>query len=307
MKAAETHLAGLALLLSARRLKGGTYTERNDVDGSEELTDSLAIFISALHSRVSLVKKPSVAAEMIGIIRNWQKPNVSDLLGRLSLLRFIPAFLLPPPSTIDLRQLVDVSEILAATRVVTQDRDNTFASGRYIGMEIAEVWRNGAALPLLFQMTNAHTSMPTQCGKSGSCPPIFSTLSGMLAAVELYLGTVLRMLDVGWAPFTELGPYTLGVLVRDLGHSRVSVDGLDVSRRDLWFWKAFIAWASLACLHHHDGAVEALLHEWIRDWSEISGVRDWEDAKNVLRRVAWPEIIDQGSRFEALWKDIAVD
>lgn len=219
---------------------------------------------------------------MIRIIRDWQKLNVSDLLGRLSLLRFIPAFLLPPPPTIDLQQPVDVSDILAATRVITQDRDTTFTSGRYIGMEIAEVWRNGAALPLLFQMTNAHTSMPTHCGKSGSYPPVFSTLSGILAAIELYLGTVLGMLRVGWAPFTELGPYTLGVLVRDLGHSRVSMDGLDASRRDLWFRKAFIAWAGLDCLHHDDGAVEALLQEWIRDWSEVSGVRDWEDAKNVL-------------------------
>ena len=268
---------------------------------------SLVIFISALHSRVSLLKKTSVAAETIRVIRNWEKLNVNDLPGRLSLLRFLPAFLLLPPSTIDLRQSVDVSEILAATRVVTQDRDNTFASGKYFGMEIAEVWRKGTPLSLLFQLTNAHISMPTHGRKSGSWSPVLSSLSGMLAAVELYLGTVLGMLDVGWKSFTELGPYTLGVLVRDLGHSRGRMDGWDVSRRNLWFWKAFVACASVVCIHDHKGAIEALLYKWIREWSEDSGVRDWEDAKNVLGRAAWPEIVDQGGRFEALWKNIMVD
>lgn len=80
----------------------------------------------------------------------------------------------------------------------------------------------------------------------------------------------------------DLAPYTLEVLTRDLEHYRGSMDGWDADYRDLWFWKAFIAWASIGCIRGGDEVMEVLLYKWIREWSATIGIRDWE-----MRERSW--------------------
>ena len=230
-----------------------------------------------------------------------------DLPGRLSLLRTLPSFLVAPPSTSRFQKPVDVSAILASARVATQDCDYCFGSEESLPMQMEMMWIRGYCLPLLAELANAHISTSTHVEENVNEPPVFSSLSSMLAATELYLGTVLRVIDVEWKPYVNLAPYTIRVLVRDLVTSSGSIGAWDAAHRDLWFWKAFVAWASMSLVPGGVGDMEILLYTCIREWSQTWGILDWEDARNVLRRVVWPEVNPHAIPFEAMWMDIMIE
>ncbi|SPO06801.1 uncharacterized protein DNG_09495 [Cephalotrichum gorgonifer] len=304
LAAAETHLVGLVSLLNARLMEGRVRLEGSGVDGDEELTDRCVIlfaaFMGCIYSRVKFYhENPAV----IEVLDHCHERDVNGFPTRLAIFRSIPAFFILPATSSSLQQPVDVSRLLDSIRQMTRESDVIRSSEDDSTDTVDKVWRRGTATYLCIEAIKVHTSSYVYSGRNrAGSSPVRSTLSGMLAAKMLYLGTVLGMLDLGWKPLTLLVPHVLRVIVRDLRQ------GGGDKYRDLWLWKAFLACITLSafpgCL---EVEMEVFLHKSIQSWSQTAGIREWEDAKQVLGRIVWPDVVDQDGRFDDLWEHIITD
>ena len=224
---------------------------------------------------------------------------------RLTAIRMMATYYLPPAEGM-LRRSVDVSGIITNIRCATRYFEGFIVpSGTSKEMPDPELEKSYRPL-LCFELMNAHMSSYTNtCDTESSFgSPVFSSLSGLAAAMQLYLAAILGMINVGWKPFRALATYTASIITRDLRDSAGDLEGWDTDRRDLWLWKAVSGFTGLAVVHGHDEAMKSPFGSWILLWCEHTGLRDWSGAREALDRVAWPRTVARGLDMENLWQDI---
>lgn len=216
----------------------------------------------------------------------------------------VPTYFLPPPGPHDLRRPVDVAAVIANIRHATRIFE-MYAVAPDGHAEKSDLELEKSIRPLLyFEVVKTHVSSYTRRSRSSGTTPVFSSLSGLTAAMHIYLGVILGMLDVDWKPFRDLTPYIAGVIIRDFRDETGEMEGWDTDCRDLWLWKALAGWAGLVVVDGHEEAIKSPFCVWIRQWSEHTGVRDWRGAQEALGRVAWPHTVARGLDMEKLWQDI---
>ncbi|PNP43492.1 hypothetical protein TGAMA5MH_04464 [Trichoderma gamsii] len=82
-------------------------------------------------------------------------------------------------------------------------------------------------------------------------------------------------------------------------------------RASLWFWKAFLGAYSLFRASHHGQRIETWargprnhLQFCVKTWAQVSTMREWADAKTVLRQVCWPMASPEDHLAESMWNGI---
>lgn len=264
-------------------------------------------FIAAVNTRIESLKNspPELRPERpeedlrAGYLRSYNNLHV-----RLTALRIMPAYFIPPATTHDLRRPVDVSGVIEQIRFATRNFEGHVATGLHPETRFdAELEKNNPP-HICFEILKAHMSSCTRGGEGFGGPPVFSSLSGIMAAMQLYFGAVVGMINVDWKPIRALIPYTVSVLVRDLRDGTGDMEGWDNDRLDLWLWKAVAGWVGLAVIQGHEEAMQSPFCWWIRQWSEHTCIRDWKGAREALDRVVWPRTVARGLDMDGLWQDI---
>ncbi|KAJ4128038.1 hypothetical protein NW768_008322 [Fusarium equiseti] len=326
---AETHMDGLMRFMDLHRPPHITEPIEHNVDDElanryvllfvtlptpspKPLTESSAYnFIHGFKSRVEDVlingsvaksgQKPAPAL-VEKLMHEWHKHEVQGLDIRLKALKMLPFFFsdLPPGSRfveIDGTEIVECLKTLTATsrmRAQAMDFDDQ-----------QMIWQEGAATRLLLLVVGAHIESISSDKKKASSSRLRSSLaspwSGLNAAAGLYLHSILKFWNAGDPIEPHLHRRVLFILYQDLE--------LDQRRSrvlsDLWLWKAFVGAMSLdRAAASADGMLDemqAVYQGFVRGWSAVTKITDWEIAKLALSVVVWPEVFQYEDMARGLW------
>lgn len=131
-----------------------------------------------------------------------------------------------------------MSAIISELRNVTEDLERARTPREYpLERPDAEqpeaVWKKSKSSGLCVEVVKAHMSSYSRGSKRTGGQLESGALSGMVAAMELYMAAVLDMLDVKWKSLRDLAPYIVSVIVRDLRDEMVGFEEWDGYWRDL--------------------------------------------------------------------------
>lgn len=144
-------------------------------------------------------------------------------------------------------------------------------------------------------------------------PELTSSWCGMVTSGGLYLYTAGGIWNEPQPIYQRLFRSLLLILRRDLRQTETAmIQGLYHS--EFWIWKAFIGAFAIAKAGEEDSKLRSdkelqLLRRYfisaIRTWSEVVGVRDWQNAKCSLGSIVWPQDFPGESLAEKLWGEAA--
>ncbi|KAL4795204.1 hypothetical protein BDV19DRAFT_363307 [Aspergillus venezuelensis] len=266
--------------------------------------------------------------QAIKLYQKWHGMEYAGLETRLKAMRMFPYFFTPPPPSIprNKRIVVDAIPIIKCLANITETLDKVRAN-ETSEQHMHRVWNDGGSTRLLLVLVTSHVSCfladdEPDFGKSKNCG---TSWGGIAAAMELYMHSVLGIMNNGAPIECRLLYRILGILQRDIEETRH--DGLTVSNengllRSLWLWKAFTGIMAIARSQHACELVPLSLSRppatldpgpcggcscshprqwqerlqiicnWFRDcarsWSVASGMTAWEDVESLLAEIAWP-------------------
>ncbi|CEL04211.1 hypothetical protein ASPCAL05342 [Aspergillus calidoustus] len=343
--AAETHLNGVMALFGSREDADGVCDSSDDIEG--ELADRYLIltscFVLILKSRLEDFKlflatqgidpsQDASSAEALKLMKTWHGLEHGGLDTRLKAMRLFPYFFAPPPT--DRRpRMIDASPVLDCLRTITTTVD--WARMDPSPAQLHHVWNDGGPTKLLLDLVNSHVasyardgthtaSRSSPAGTTAADPPsesrtpVYSSWSGLSAAGELYIHSVLGIMNAGSPLECRLLHRVALILQRDVQQTRADLGG-DGVVQSLWFWKVFLG--GLALHRHVSVDVETVvrgcagelegLYRWFRGcakgWSAVTGLSHWGDVQCVLARVTWPGVLPAGEVDYAAhaWAQIA--
>ncbi|KAL2796268.1 hypothetical protein BJX66DRAFT_324199 [Aspergillus keveii] len=346
--AAEIHLNGVMALFDSREDADGVRGSSDDLE--TELADRYLIltscFVLILKSRLEDFKfflatqglnstQDASSAQALKLIKTWHGLEHGGLDTRLKAMRLFPYFFSPRPTNRRPR-MIDAWPIINSLRTITETVDN--ARINPTPEQLQHVWNDGGPTRLLLDMVNAHvdsfarddknekasnSSPPsTNDASSKQKPPIYSSWSGLSAAGELYIHSVLGLMDSGKPLKCRLLYRVLLILKRDVEQTRDELrgDGGTILQ-SLWFWKVFVG--ALALYRHFVSESKAIvcrcareleeLYRWFRGyaraWSAVTGRTHWDDVQCVLARMTWPNFLPLREEDEAgqAWARIALE
>jgi hypothetical protein len=235
-------------------------------------------------------------------MHEWHKHEMQGLDIRLKALKMLPFFFsdLPPGAKfveIDGTEIVECLATLTATsrmRAQAMDFDDQ-----------QMMWQEGAATRLLLLVVGSHiesiSSDRKTIASAESRSSLASSWSGLNAAVGLYLHTILRFWNAGDPIETHLHRRVLFILHQDLELDRRCSRVLS----DLWLWKAFVGAMSLDRAAASAGGaldeMQVVFEGFVREWSLVSRITDWEIARLALSAVVWPEVFQYEDMARELW------
>ncbi|GKU06706.1 unnamed protein product [Fusarium langsethiae] len=173
------------------------------------------------------------------------------------------------------------------------------------------LWLEGTAVKLVVASIEAHVeSMPGQSDKhhkEKSSDGMKSSWSGLFIAAELYVHQVLGLWTLDVPLEVKFHSHTLGYLSWDLDRSHSCLEAGSTAASNFWFWKAFVGAFSLA--RHIETDRQVVLYplrrqfiKLIYKWSEATGIKTWEEAREVLVSIVWPKsAFVHGSLAEMIW------
>ncbi|KAL4919241.1 hypothetical protein BDW62DRAFT_179712 [Aspergillus aurantiobrunneus] len=344
---AETHLNGTMALFDSRGQVEGACRGIHDIEA--ELANRYLLltscFLLAMKSRkedfilfrAAQGINPNNEGSSAGyqqLMKLWQGMEYGGLDTKLKALRLFPYLFTPPP--LDRQpKIVDALPVIDCLRAITEtaDRIRTNPTTEHAH----QVWNAGGPTKLLMVLVTSHISSfakekdddenrgPSGSGKSCQTPLLLSSWSGISAAAELYMHSVLNILNAGAPLECRLLHHILLILKRDIDKARGDMSGEDGKLcQSLWFWKVFIGVFALMLAtsqHRHivrpfgkcSYACSADLHglyEWFRNcaraWSAVTGTMDWEDVQFTLATLAWPSALPRdGNDYAAnMWAEI---
>src|SRR3569833_350843 len=141
--------------------------------------------------------------------------------------------------------------------------------------------------------------------------PIMASWTSFVTSYGFYF----IMLLGGSQPESLYGPgvvrHMTTILHRELARSESDMEN-GMINRDLWLWMVFPAAGVLARAQDRPQAdreyctddfreARQWLESRIRLWSHVTGVTDWNGAKQALRRVLWPEGLPGADFMESVW------
>ncbi|KAL5334974.1 hypothetical protein BJX70DRAFT_391011 [Aspergillus crustosus] len=335
--AAETHLNGIMALFDSREQ---TDTASNSIDDIEdELADRYLLltscFVLALKSRLEdfiLFRATQGIApnhDPLTLMKTWHELEYGGLVTRLKAMYMFPHFFSLPPAN-RRPNMIDAVSIIDCLRTITETVDLVHRSPDTEHAD--QVWNNGGPTRLMLLLVTSHvesltkdedntdnkTRTPTYKEENGRLP---SSWSGLAAAAELYMHSVLTIMNAG-APLECRLLYRICLVIkRDLEQTRVDLRENREHQRSsqsqyLWFWKVstgLVALARSQYQHMTTGMkcscevdLEAL-HAWFRgcarEWSVITEMVEWDIVRRVLVGVAWPATLSKDGEG----KDHAMD
>ncbi|KAL3439974.1 hypothetical protein BJX65DRAFT_291310 [Aspergillus insuetus] len=343
--AAETHLNGVMALFDSREDADGVWDSSDDIE--RELADRYLIltscFVLILKSRLEDFKvllatqglnsnQDASSAAALRLMKTWHGLEYGGLDTRLKAMRLFPYFFAPPPT--DRRpRMVDVSPIVECLKTITDTVDQ--ARLNPTPEQLHHVWNDGGPTRLLLDLVNTHVDSFARDDKdekasSRSGPrhpslkpksPLYSSWSGLSAAGELYIHSVLGLMDSGNPLECRLLYRVLLILKRDVEQTRGDLGGYSESMlQSLWFWKVFLG--ALALYSHFTADMEAVLcgcgeelkkiyglfRGYARDWSAVTRLTQWDDVQAVLGKITWPSFLPSGEEDYAghAWAHIAL-
>ncbi|KAL2847865.1 hypothetical protein BJY01DRAFT_163908 [Aspergillus pseudoustus] len=353
LAAAETHLDGVMALFDSHDQRAGTDGGIDDLDA--ELANHYLIltscFFLALKSRLDdfiLLRESqqgidadnndrSSPEKALKLYKAWHQMEHLGLDTRLKCLRLFPYFFSPPPARFRRRgsktMLIDALPIIECVRSITETLDRIRANPSSEHMH--RVWNDGGPTKLLLVMVTAHVegfvakdesknnnnkfATPKQ-HKNEQCIRLRSTWSGISAAAELFMHSVLGILNAG-APLECRLLYRL-LLILKRGIQETRADLIQLNRYSggihlaqcLWFWKVFTGVMALSTSQHVSSgkacpcpcpcrAELARLYTWFcncaRAWSAVTGRTKWAHVEPILRTIAWPAVLPPRGRDHA--------
>ncbi|OJJ60477.1 hypothetical protein ASPSYDRAFT_42220 [Aspergillus sydowii CBS 593.65] len=338
LAAAETHLNGVMALFDSHGQAAGACDKVDDID-SELASRYLLLtscFVLALKSRLedfTLFRAAQgidpnddgSSSEALHLMKMWHKIEYRGLETRLKAIRLFPYFFSPPPIHGKRPKSVDAMPIIDCLKKMTEAADLVCTNPT--PQNINRVWNDGGPTKLLLILVTSHISsfsnddkdQVSATGGKPSQPLLQSSWSGISAAVELYMHSVLNIVNAGEPLESRLLYRILLILKRDIEQTRADLGGTHGSlRQSLWFWKAFLG--ALALSNHMAIDTRAStpdkwsceadlddLYEWFRDcvraWSAVTGTTDWSVVRSRLAMFAWPAALScDGKGFgEDIW------
>ncbi|ESU08293.1 hypothetical protein FGSG_11524 [Fusarium graminearum PH-1] len=307
----DSHLNGLMLYLDATRQSldnDSTASKEAETEMIDRYIILVCNFVQSQKSRVDdflrshdIVASPFNSGDPLSLIHKWHHQEETGPEFRLRTVSMMPFFFAPTtwdimPADIDARAIIDAL------------KQTTYLHGLRYRNALADtvtnatwkVWKSGSALKLFSALINGHMEIFPDVAQSSSDEsqddegrPVLSSWSGLCVGVGMYLATVLGMSNRGLPPVTQLHHHTLNILKRDMERGLRYLDKMSEEEQDLWFWKAFTG--SLSLMHaqslSYSKQLDKLLLEftsYLRIWVARLGVTQWEEARTVLMRTAWP-------------------
>ncbi|KAL2865891.1 Zn(II)2Cys6 transcription factor domain-containing protein [Aspergillus lucknowensis] len=349
LPAAETHLSGVMALFDSHSRMDCPADSTNDI--GSELADRYLLltscFVFILKSRLEDFKvflatqgidpRDNSSAEALKLIKSWHSLEHGGLDARLKAMRLFPYFFAPPPMH-RAPQMIDAIPILECLQVITGAVDR--ARINPTPEQRQHVWNDGGLTRLLLDLVHAHVAsfarddkdktatssfspMGTKCPPSKSRSLLYSSWSGLSAAAELYMYSILGIVDSGNPLECRLLYRVALVLKRDVQQSRghltefANCNG-ESMLRSLWFWKVFNG--VLTLYKHFSVDIKAVrcgcegelqdLYRWFRGcaraWSGLSRKMHWDDVQCELAKISWPSVLPAGEEDYAadLWAGI---
>lgn len=237
-------------------------------------------------------------------MHSWHKTEMQGLDIRLRSLKMLPFFFseLPPTTElvdIDGQGIVDCLVTLTATARLRSQSLDPFDQN--------VLWQEGAATRLLLAFVSTHIESISGGRKTSSkCSRLTSSWSGLAITTGLYLHAILQFWNAGEPMAPPLHRRILIILQQDLETSRHHLSSRSRLVSKLWFWKAFVGAVSVE--RHVAFDTEGVLvdlgstyREFVRGWCIVAGVTKWEDARDALRKIVWPETFESEDMAQDLW------
>ncbi|KAL3469793.1 hypothetical protein BJX99DRAFT_240624 [Aspergillus californicus] len=315
--AAETHLNGTMALFDSREQVRSTSGNIDYIEG--ELANRYLIltscFVLILKSRLEdfiLFREAQgigrnddgSSAEALRLMQLWHGMEKGGLERRLKAMRMFPYFFSLPPMN-RRPKMIDAAPIIDALRNMTETIDYIHANPAT--EHIDRVWIEGGATELMLVLVTSHVSSFGKELPTLSQPLLPSSWSGIGASGELYMHSVLNIMNEGEKMECRLLHRIAMIVKEDIDQTRHHLSGdhkQGSSCQSLWLWKVFIGAVALEKHTKSDSTrspgqctcnadLEGLC-EWFRrcarDWSAVTGIVDWEDVQAVLASMAWPVI-----------------
>ncbi|CAJ0544553.1 Ff.00g036740.m01.CDS01 [Fusarium sp. VM40] len=310
--AAETHMDGLMKFMDFHRPTHLPSPTEPGLD--DELANRYIIltynFIHGFKSRVKDIllfndTRETPSPEMVEeLMHSWHKTEMQGLDIRLKSLKMLPFFFSElPPSTefidVDGEGIVDCLVTLTATSRLRSESPDPFDQN--------VLWQEGAATRLLLAFVNTHIESISGGRKTSSKRArLASSWSGLATATGLYLHAILQFWNAGEPMKPPLHRRILHILQQDLEGTRHHLGSRSRLVSKLWFWKAFVG--AMSVERHVAFDTEGVLvelggtfREFVRGWSIVVGVTQWGDAREALRKIAWPGSFESEYMARDLW------
>jgi len=267
-------------------------------------------FVSAVKSRLGTIE--SIPVEFIDI---WQR-SFTALFENLSALALLPFFFSNIPSLrvedFDATPVIDIIHRL--TCVATKQphlqsphyvHHPAFASSTSIcnGKDSSKCTGCKLLGMMFFTLTKAHALSISRDVQTKKIDMSSSWYGGQPIEPRLFRRLLL-------------------MLEKDLEKSDHVL--LNASKsRNLWFWKAFAAahalytspsdteerWMKSSTSNSSTSDAEPTLtrryfHRHLSRWSAVTGIVDWQDAKAILREIAWPRALVKEYASRNVWMEV---
>ncbi|KAL4866474.1 hypothetical protein BDV12DRAFT_172856 [Aspergillus spectabilis] len=320
LTAAETHLNGIMALFDSRGQVDGASDSIDDIEG--ELANRYLLltscFVLALKSRLEdfILLRAAQGIDpnydALQLMKMWHGMEYRGLITRLKAMRMFPYFFSLPP--VNRRpKMVDALPIIDCLRTITEtvDLSRTNPTTEHID----RVWNQGGPTKLLLLLVTSHVSSFAKDDENLGPPgkDLRSSWSGIGATAELYMHSVLNIMNAGKPIECRLLYRILLIMQRDIDQTRDDLSGDHGSLcQFLWFWKVFTGTLALTRSQHRHIAIDMEqtvrpfekcsceadlegLYEWFRncarDWSAVTETTNWIDVQPVLATLAWPTVL----------------
>ncbi|KAL2820271.1 hypothetical protein BJX63DRAFT_380349 [Aspergillus granulosus] len=353
--AAETHLNGIMALFDSYEQGNGTVWGIIDDIDNELACHYLLLtscFVLALKNRLEnfILFRTAEGIESnnhddlspdgaLQLMKAWHGMEYGGLDTRLRAIRMFPYFFSPPPTNVRPQMVVDALPIIDCLRATTGSIDQIRANPATEHMH--RVWNDGGPTKLLLVLVTSHVSSlvakddnakTKTMGYPEKKENVFRTSwSGITAAVELYMHSVLNILNAGEPLECRLLYRILLIIKRDIDQTRGDLSGDHGGLyQALWFWKVFIGTVALASSQHRCTAASNMVtatprkcscssqadlnghYRWFRDcaraWSVVTGRMGWKNVKPVLETITWPTVLSQDGKDYAanIWAQVFI-
>lgn len=243
----------------------------------------------------------------------WHGREYGGLDTRLKAMRMFPHFFSPPPTNRQAR-LIDASPIVDCLKFITETVCQFRMNPTIENLD--RIWNDGGPTKLLLVLVTSHVSSFAK-DEEGTNPPdnkhslryaLQSSWSGISAAIELYMHSVLNITNRGDPIECQLLYRILMIMKHDIHQTRNEVtSGQRSVCGSFWFWKVCTGALALARSQYwHAGlnkkATRTMrcscladineLSKWFSDcaqtWAAVTGTQQWKNVEPVLAQIAWP-------------------
>ncbi|KAH8900385.1 hypothetical protein GQ53DRAFT_835444 [Thozetella sp. PMI_491] len=305
---AEAHIQGLLTLFEVQESE----MESADEDGShDEVVQRLFVmahfFVEALRCRrVNISTKENEAKD------GPRHVHLSGLGDNLAALRLMPAFLSPLTSNSDVDGTHAMVSIQCLTHVIERKQNTASSSaiapvpqhvsGFCEGANAADCLGCMSIAGLLLAFTVIHSKrLPAKVDPVGT--RMRCSWSSFAISTSFYLNAVLGVWNMGLSYKSRIMTRLLAIHKKDM--ERVEAGALDGTvASEMLFWQIFVAAYALKSTPAKEFKMERqFLYASIRKWSVTTRTAHWEDARDALEKITWPNTPWVDERGKKLWTD----